>query len=99
MVSVIPVKEKKLRDVKIGELPSWTLMWDFIPKGIDGAYQRGYYKCINAKKGNIAGVFMVLATYVLFNYCLSEKELKFAFCYDDDAADDDVYVKPLCLFM
>ncbi|XP_025748118.1 ATP synthase F(0) complex subunit f, mitochondrial-like [Callorhinus ursinus] len=41
MVSVIPVKEKKLiDDVKIGELPSWILMWDFTPKGIAGMFQR-----------------------------------------------------------
>ncbi|XP_045681714.1 ATP synthase subunit f, mitochondrial-like isoform X2 [Phyllostomus hastatus] len=39
MVSVVPLKEKRLMDVKLGELPSWILMWDFTPKGISGAFQ------------------------------------------------------------
>ncbi|MBZ3887158.1 ATP synthase subunit f, mitochondrial [Sciurus carolinensis] len=62
------MKEKKLMDVKLGEFPSWILMGDFTPKGIMGAYQRGYHqycnKYINVKKGNIAGVNMMLAVYV-----------------------------------
>ncbi|KAM5305676.1 ATP synthase subunit f, mitochondrial-like [Glossophaga mutica] len=80
MVSVAPLKEKRLMDVKLGELPSWILMWDFTPKGIGGAFQRGYYRCYNkyvdVKKGNVAGVSMVLTAYVLFNYCCSHKEPK-----------------------
>ncbi|XP_075863993.1 ATP synthase F(0) complex subunit f, mitochondrial [Microcebus murinus] len=80
MASVVPVKEKKLMDVKVGELPSWILMRDFTPKGIVGAFQRGYYryynKYIDVKKGSFAGISMILGAYVLFNYCLSYKELK-----------------------
>ncbi|XP_007938997.1 ATP synthase subunit f, mitochondrial [Orycteropus afer afer] len=80
MASVVPLKEKKLMDVKIGELPSWILMRDFTPKGITGVFQRGYNryynKYINVRKGSIAGVSMVLAAYVVFSYCLSYKELK-----------------------
>ncbi|XP_012786546.1 ATP synthase subunit f, mitochondrial [Ochotona princeps] len=80
MASVVPLKDKKLMDVRLTELPSWILMRDFTPKGIGGAFQRGYYryynKYINVKKGSIAGVNMVLAGYVLFSYCLSYKELK-----------------------
>lgn len=76
----VPLKDKKLMDVKLGELPSWILMRDFTPKGIVGAFQRGYYryynKYIDVKKGSIAGINMVLAAYVVFNYCLSYKELK-----------------------
>uniref|UniRef100_A0A5F5PS03 ATP synthase F(0) complex subunit f, mitochondrial n=2 Tax=Equus TaxID=9789 RepID=A0A5F5PS03_HORSE len=76
----VPLKEKKLMEVKLGELPSWILMRDFTPKGIAGAFQRGYYryynKYINVKKGSVAGISMVLAAYVLFNYCRSYKELK-----------------------
>lgn len=75
----VPVKEKKLMDVKLGELPKWILTRDFTPKGIAGAFQRGYYryynKYINVKKGSVAGISMVLAAYVLFNYCRSYKEL------------------------
>nr|XP_035924663.1 ATP synthase subunit f, mitochondrial-like [Halichoerus grypus]XP_035924664.1 ATP synthase subunit f, mitochondrial-like [Halichoerus grypus]XP_035924665.1 ATP synthase subunit f, mitochondrial-like [Halichoerus grypus]XP_035924666.1 ATP synthase subunit f, mitochondrial-like [Halichoerus grypus] len=79
MASVVPVKEKKLMDVKLGELPSWILMRDFTPKGIAGAFQRGYYryyKYVNVKKGGVAEISMVLAAYVLFNYCPCYKELK-----------------------
>uniref|UniRef100_A0A8C6QA06 ATP synthase F(0) complex subunit f, mitochondrial n=1 Tax=Nannospalax galili TaxID=1026970 RepID=A0A8C6QA06_NANGA len=60
-------------EVKLGELPNFT------PKGIVGAFQRGYdqyYKYINVRKGSISGVNMVLAGYVLFSYCVSYKKLK-----------------------
>ncbi|XP_041588539.1 ATP synthase subunit f, mitochondrial-like [Vulpes lagopus] len=79
VASSVPVKEKQLMEVKLGELPGWILMWDFTPSGTAGAFQRGYYqyyKYINVKKGDIAGISMVLAAYVLFNYCHSYKELK-----------------------
>ncbi|KAF5927889.1 hypothetical protein HPG69_009255 [Diceros bicornis minor] len=79
MVSVVPVKEKKLLDVKIGELPTWLLMQDFTCRGIAGPFQRGYYryynKHINVKKGSVVGVSRVLAAYELFNSCRSYKEL------------------------
>lgn len=39
MVSVIPMKEKKLTDVKIRELPSWIPMADVTPKGTAGAFE------------------------------------------------------------
>uniref|UniRef100_A0A8C0MMN5 ATP synthase F(0) complex subunit f, mitochondrial n=3 Tax=Canis lupus TaxID=9612 RepID=A0A8C0MMN5_CANLF len=81
--SSVPVKEKKLMEVKLGELPGWILMRDFIPKGIVGAFKKvtgGYYwyynKYINVKKGGVPGISVVLAAYVLFNYCPSYKELK-----------------------
>ncbi|XP_042542756.1 ATP synthase subunit f, mitochondrial [Dipodomys spectabilis] len=80
MASIVPLKEKKLMDVKLVELPNWILMRDFTPKGIAGAFRRGYdryfNKYINVKKGSIAGINMVLACYVLFNYCRCYKELK-----------------------
>lgn len=38
-------------------------------------YYRYYNKYVNVKKGSVAGVSMVLAAYVLFNYCRSYKEL------------------------
>ncbi|XP_054419154.1 ATP synthase subunit f, mitochondrial-like [Pteronotus mesoamericanus] len=80
MASAGSLKEKRLMDVKLGELPSWILMRDFTPKGTAGAFQRGYYwyynMYMNVKKGNVAGVYMVLAAYMLFNYCHSYEELK-----------------------
>ena len=78
MASTVPMK-RKLMDVKIGKLVSWILMQDFVPKSTVGGFQRGsyqYYKYVNVKKGSVAGLSMVLAAYVLFNYCLSYKEFK-----------------------
>ncbi|KAF7474767.1 hypothetical protein GHT09_014466 [Marmota monax] len=80
MASVMLMKEKKLMDVKLGELPSWILMWDFTPKDTVGAFQRSYYQYynnyINGEKGSIAGINMVLAAYMLFSYCFSYKNFK-----------------------
>ena len=78
IASVLPLKKKKLLDVKLRELPSWILMWDFIPKGIAGAFQRGYcqyYNKLNMKKRSVAGLSVVLAAYMLINCCHSYKEL------------------------
>uniref|UniRef100_A0A3Q1M7G3 ATP synthase F(0) complex subunit f, mitochondrial n=1 Tax=Bos taurus TaxID=9913 RepID=A0A3Q1M7G3_BOVIN len=78
MASVVPFKEKKLLDVKLRELSSWILMRDFIPKGIAGAFQRGYcqyYNKLNMKKGSVAGFSMVLAAYMFFNYDWLKKSL------------------------
>ncbi|XP_037855804.1 ATP synthase subunit f, mitochondrial-like isoform X2 [Chlorocebus sabaeus] len=44
MVSVVPVKDKKLLEFKLGELPSWILMWDFSPSGIARAFQREHQR-------------------------------------------------------
>lgn len=52
---------------------------DFAPKGTAGVFQRGYQwydKNVYVKKGSTAGVSTVLAAYRLFNYGLSQKELK-----------------------
>lgn len=80
MASLVPLKEKKLMEVKLGELPSWIMMRDFTPSGIAGAFRRGYdryyNKYINVRKGSISGISMVLAAYVVFSYCISYKELK-----------------------
>ncbi|KAK2119464.1 hypothetical protein P7K49_000850, partial [Saguinus oedipus] len=60
MATVIPAKDKKLLEVKLGELPSWILMRDFPPRGIAGAILRGYYqyykKYINEKEGGLWGL-------------------------------------------
>nr|XP_003933901.1 ATP synthase subunit f, mitochondrial-like isoform X1 [Saimiri boliviensis boliviensis] len=80
MALVLPLKDRKLLEVKLGELPSWILMWDFSPSGIVGAFRRSYYryynKYINVKKGSIAGLTTVLACCMVFNYTISYKELK-----------------------
>lgn len=41
-------------DVKLGELPTWILMWDFTPKGMAVVLLKGYYwyyKYVRVKKG------------------------------------------------
>ncbi|XP_052570326.1 ATP synthase subunit f, mitochondrial-like isoform X2 [Peromyscus californicus insignis] len=40
MASLGSLKDKKLMEVKRGELPSWIMMWNFTPSGIAGAFQR-----------------------------------------------------------
>lgn len=77
MASLMPLQEKKLMEVKPGELPSWILMWDFTPSGITGAFRRGcegYYKSTFRKAAS--GINVVLAAYVVFSYCISYQELK-----------------------
>ncbi|XP_061249265.1 ATP synthase subunit f, mitochondrial-like [Bos javanicus] len=74
MASVVPLK--KLLEVELGELPSRIRMRDFTPSGIAGAFQRRYTKCVNQKRGSIAGLSLVLAAYAVFSYCRSYKELK-----------------------
>ncbi|KAK2095779.1 hypothetical protein P7K49_027195 [Saguinus oedipus] len=39
MASVVPTEQKKLLDIKLGELPGWILMWDFTPSDTAGAFQ------------------------------------------------------------
>ncbi|XP_004697475.1 ATP synthase subunit f, mitochondrial-like [Echinops telfairi] len=40
MSSPVPLKEKRLLDVRISELPSWVLMRDFTLTGTAGAFRR-----------------------------------------------------------
>ncbi|XP_004703583.1 ATP synthase subunit f, mitochondrial-like isoform X2 [Echinops telfairi] len=83
MASPVPLKEKRLLDVRIAELPSWVLMRDFTPTGIAAlpapfgrGYDRYYNKYVNVGEESVAGVSMVLAACVGFSYCLSYKELQ-----------------------
>lgn len=41
MASVVPVKDKKLLEVKLGELPNWILMRDFSHSGILPGFLEG----------------------------------------------------------
>uniref|UniRef100_A0A8C3JJQ7 ATP synthase F(0) complex subunit f, mitochondrial n=1 Tax=Calidris pygmaea TaxID=425635 RepID=A0A8C3JJQ7_9CHAR len=74
------LKDMKLMDVKLGQLPSWLAMRDFTPGGILGAMRRGYdryyNKYINVKKGGLGGISMVLAGYVVISYIWSYSHLK-----------------------
>uniref|UniRef100_A0A3Q3RT46 ATP synthase membrane subunit f n=2 Tax=Mastacembelus armatus TaxID=205130 RepID=A0A3Q3RT46_9TELE len=68
----VPVVEKRLMDVKLGELGTWIGARDFTPNGIISAVRRGhdryYNKYINVKKGGIGGVAMLLVGYVAISY-------------------------------
>ncbi|XP_036597087.1 ATP synthase subunit f, mitochondrial [Trichosurus vulpecula] len=76
----VPLREQRLLDVKLHQLPAWIMKRDFSPSGIVKAFRRGYdayfNKYIDVKKGGIGGVSMVLAAYILLNYCAAYKELK-----------------------
>ncbi|KQL61446.1 ATP synthase subunit f, isoform X2 [Amazona aestiva] len=73
------LKDMKLLDVKLGQLPSWVAMRDFTPGGILGAIRRGYNryynKYIDVRKGGLGGISMVLAGYVLISYIWSYSHL------------------------
>uniref|UniRef100_A0AAY5KGS6 ATP synthase membrane subunit f n=1 Tax=Esox lucius TaxID=8010 RepID=A0AAY5KGS6_ESOLU len=69
---IVPVAEKRLVDVKLGELGSWLGTRDFTPNGILASIRKGhdryYNKYINVRKGGIGGVAMLLAGYVALSY-------------------------------
>ncbi|XP_034640519.1 ATP synthase subunit f, mitochondrial isoform X1 [Trachemys scripta elegans] len=76
----VPLKDTRLLDVKLGQLPSWIAMRDFTPSGLIGAVRRGYVryfnKYINVKKGGIGGISMVLFGYVVVSYIWNYQHLK-----------------------
>ncbi|NXT88378.1 PTCD1 protein, partial [Anhinga rufa] len=41
LCAAVPLKDMKLMDVKLGQLPTWLAMRDFTPGGIAGALRRG----------------------------------------------------------
>uniref|UniRef100_A0A8C6T0M9 ATP synthase membrane subunit f n=1 Tax=Neogobius melanostomus TaxID=47308 RepID=A0A8C6T0M9_9GOBI len=70
----VPIVEKRLMDVKLGELGTWIGGRDFTPNGIMHPFatvrthNRYYNKYINVKKGGIGGVAMMLVGYVALSY-------------------------------
>ncbi|KAL0992510.1 hypothetical protein UPYG_G00094310 [Umbra pygmaea] len=77
---IVKVAEKRLTDVKLGELGSWLGTRDFTPNGILASIRRGhdryFNKYINVKKGGIGGVAMLLVGYVTISYVWSYEHLK-----------------------
>uniref|UniRef100_A0A8C5QVV4 ATP synthase F(0) complex subunit f, mitochondrial n=1 Tax=Leptobrachium leishanense TaxID=445787 RepID=A0A8C5QVV4_9ANUR len=69
---LVPLADKRLLDIKVGQLPTWLAGRDFTPNGVLGAFRQGYYryhnKYINVRKGGIGGITMVLAGYVVLSY-------------------------------
>ncbi|TKS91608.1 ATP synthase subunit f, mitochondrial [Collichthys lucidus] len=76
----VPVADKMLRDVKLGELGTWLGGRDFTPNGIIAAIRRGhdryYNKYINVRKGGIGGITMLLAGYVVLSYVWEYDHIK-----------------------
>ncbi|KAL4658382.1 ATP synthase subunit f, mitochondrial [Arapaima gigas] len=76
----VPLSDKKLMDVKLGELPTWATTGDFTPNGIISAVRRGhdrfFNKYINVKKGGIGGVAMLLTGYVILSYVWEYDHIK-----------------------
>ncbi|KAG9462455.1 hypothetical protein GDO78_014090 [Eleutherodactylus coqui] len=72
--------EKRLLDVKLGQLPNWLSTCNFTPNGIAAAVHRGYgryyNKYINVKKGGIGGIAMVLVGYVVLSYIWEYDHIK-----------------------
>ncbi|XP_006637189.2 ATP synthase subunit f, mitochondrial isoform X1 [Lepisosteus oculatus] len=77
---LVPLSEKRLMDVKLGELPAWAATRDFTPNGILAAIRRGHdrfqNKYINVRKGGIGGVAMILAGYVILSYVWEYDHIK-----------------------
>ncbi|XP_028843432.1 ATP synthase F(0) complex subunit f, mitochondrial [Denticeps clupeoides] len=76
----VALAEKRLMDVKLGQLPSWLGTRDFTPNGLLSAVRRGhdryYNKYINVKKGGIGGVAMLLVGYVVLSYTWEYDHIK-----------------------
>lgn len=60
----VPLKDRRLLDVKLGELMSWIMMRDFTPSGIGGAFQRG--QCLGRMNRRRMWYVHVPLMYVLF---------------------------------
>ncbi|XP_072274962.1 ATP synthase subunit f, mitochondrial [Pyxicephalus adspersus] len=76
----VSLAEKRLLDVKVGQLPGWIATCNFTPNGIWSAVKRGHdryvNKYINVKKGGIGGIAMVLVGYITLSYIWEYDHLK-----------------------
>ncbi|XP_005992373.1 ATP synthase subunit f, mitochondrial [Latimeria chalumnae] len=76
----VPLSQRRLMDVKLGELPTWMSNRDFTPNGLISAMRRGhdkfYNKYINVKKGGIAGLAIMLTGYVVLSYIWEYDHIK-----------------------
>ncbi|KAJ7305901.1 hypothetical protein JRQ81_010267 [Phrynocephalus forsythii] len=77
---VVPIKEQKLMDVKLGQLPSWLAARDYSAQGIflgfKAGYDRFFNKYINVKNAGIGGFAMLMTGYVILSYTWSYSHLK-----------------------
>ncbi|XP_015274440.1 PREDICTED: ATP synthase subunit f, mitochondrial [Gekko japonicus] len=76
----VPVKDLKLLDIKLGQLPGWLASRNYSPMGFVNGYRRGYNrfysKYIDVKKGGIGGIAMLLTGYVLISYIWNYDHIK-----------------------
>ncbi|KAF3846728.1 ATP synthase subunit f, mitochondrial [Dissostichus eleginoides] len=76
----VPVVEKRLMEVKLGEIGTWVGGRDFTPNGMISSVRKGYERYLNkyihVKKGGIGGLSMVLASYVVLSYVWSFDHIK-----------------------
>ncbi|XP_069839716.1 ATP synthase subunit f, mitochondrial [Dendropsophus ebraccatus] len=77
---IVPLAEKRLLDVKLGQLPSWFSTCNFTPNGIFASLHRGYHryynKYVNVKKGGVGGVAMVFVSYIILSYIWGYDHIK-----------------------
>ncbi|NXK17156.1 ATPK synthase, partial [Arenaria interpres] len=75
-----PLSERRLMEVRLGELPAWLATRDFSPQGLLGGVQKAwssyYDKYINVKRGGPAGISMLLAGYCLLSYGWNYQHIK-----------------------
>lgn len=75
-----PLAERRLLDVRLGELPAWLATRQLSAQGLLGGAQEAwssyYNKYINVKRGGPAGISMLLAGYCLLSYSWSYQRLK-----------------------
>ncbi|XP_063286332.1 ATP synthase subunit f, mitochondrial [Pelobates fuscus] len=76
----VPIAERRLLDVKVGQVPAWLTSRDFTPNGIIAGIRKGYNgyynKYINVRKGGIGGLTMLLAGYVVLSYVWEYDHIK-----------------------
>lgn len=67
-----PLAERYLMDVKLQDLSAWLATRDLSPRGVLGApgraWNRYYNRYINVKKGQMAGISMLLLGYCILSY-------------------------------
>ncbi|XP_078415408.1 ATP synthase F(0) complex subunit f, mitochondrial isoform X2 [Cetorhinus maximus] len=76
----VPLVKRRLLDLKVAEVPIWTIHRLLSPKSIFHAICRShdayYKKYIDVKKGGIGGVSMFLMGYVILSYIWSFDHIK-----------------------
>ncbi|XP_075025502.1 mitochondrial nucleoid-associated protein 1 [Calonectris borealis] len=75
-----PLSERRLMDVRLGELPAWLATCKLSPQGLLGGVRKAwssyYDKYINVKRGGPAGISMLLAGYCLLSYGWNYQHIK-----------------------